>query len=171
MRKEIKFRKEKIWFGIFFYAILLSIFISFILIAEIYVRNIFMTEKSIKVIGIIGVIYSSSVLYSFIRLVSRKYSIQITDDSLIDNSKYESLGEIKWKDISKIQRFKKNNIELILNKTVFETGKRNYLQRFLTFMHNWNYKKSTLISSALIDCSIEELFETVSVAYEKNKLK
>lgn len=128
-----------------------------------------MTEGSIKIIGIIGIIFASSELYSFIRLLPRKYAIIITEKCLIDNSKYESLGKIEWKDISKIQRFKKNNIEFFLNKDILKN--ENLLKRFLTFMHNWNYKKSILISSALIDCSTEDLFVTISEAYEKNRLR
>ncbi|WAC02902.1 hypothetical protein N7U66_04985 [Lacinutrix neustonica] len=126
-----------------------------------------MKAEYIQIIGIIGIAYFSTLLYSFLRILPRKYAILISDDFLIDNSKYESLGKIRWCDISEIQRFKKNNIELTLNKTVFKTKKRNLLKRFLTFMHNWNYKKNILISSALIDCNLEELFETISVAYEK----
>lgn len=169
MYREFKFKKGNVLFGLIFYTLLLLIFISFLINPEIYIRNVFMTERSIIIIGIIGIIYSSSVLYSFIRLLSRKYSIKITEEFLIDNSKYESLGKIKWKDISKIQRFKKNNIELTLNRDIIKN--KNLLKRFLTFIHNWNYNKSILISSALIDCNIEELFATISGAYERNRLR
>ncbi|WP_442899863.1 STM3941 family protein [Gaetbulibacter sp. NE] len=169
MYREFKFKKGKVLFGLIFYVLLLLIFISFLINPEIYIRKVFMTERSIIIIGIIGIIYSSSVLYSFIILLSRKYSIKITEEFLIDNSKYESLGKIEWKDISKIQRFKKNNIELTLNRDILKN--KNLLKRFLTFMHNWNYNKSILISSALTDCNTEELFVTISGAYERNKLR
>ena len=169
MYREFKFKKGKVLFGLIFYALLLLIFISFLINPEIYIRNVFMTERSIIIIGIIGIIYSSSLLYSFIRLLFRKYSIKITEEFLIDNSKYESLGKIEWKDISKIQRFKKNNIELTINRDILKN--KNLLKRFLTFMHNWNYNKNILISSALINCSTEELFVTISEAYERNKLR
>ena len=174
MRKEIKFRKGrrgKILLGIIFFALFLILSFSFLLNSDIYIRNIFMTGKGIQVIGIIGIIYYSSLLYSFFKISLRKHAILITEDFLIDNSKYESLGKIKWRDISKIQRFKKNNIELFLNTNAFKSEKSNLLKRILRFMHNWNYKKSILISNSLLDCSIEELFEIISVAHEKYKLK
>ena len=171
MNKKIKFKKNRILLGILFFSLMLFASIWFLINPEIFLRNVFMKAEFIQTMGIIGIVYFPVILFSFFKIISRKYAIVITDDFIIDNSKYESLGKIKWKDISEIQRFKKKNIELILNKTIFKTKRRNLLKRFLTFMHNWNYKKSILISSALMDCSIEELFETISLVYEQNRLK
>jgi len=132
-----------------------------------YLRNVFSKVERIQIFGIIGIIYFSTLLYSLIKVSKRKYAIRITDEFLVDHSKYESLGEIRWKDIIKIQRLKKNNIEIFLNVTVFKTKKSNLLKRFLRFMSNWNHKKSILISSAGLDCTTEELFRAISIAYKK----
>ncbi len=167
MNKEFKFKKSRILLGILFFSLMLFASVCFLINPELFLRNVFMKVIHIQTLGIIGILYFSVLLFSFFKILRRKYAIQITKEFLIDNSKYESLGEIKWKDISEIQRFKKNNIKLILNKNVFNSKKRNLLKRFLTFMHNWNYKKSILISNALIDCSIEELFESISIANKK----
>jgi len=169
MKNEIKFKKSRIFLAAIFVTAMFATSISFLLTPEIYLRNVFSTVRKIQIIGTIIFIYSSALLYSLVRISTRKYAIRITDEFLIDNSKYESLGEIKWKDIFKIQRLKKNNIEVFLNPTVFKTKKSNLLKRFLRFMHNWNYKKSILISSAALDCSIEELFKIISTAYKNNK--
>ena len=167
MNKEFKFKKNRILLGTLFFSLMLLASIYFLINPELFLRNVFMKVIHIQTLGIIGILYFSVLLFSFFIILRRKNAIQITEEFLIDNSKYESLGKIKWKDISEIQRFKKNNIKLILNKNVFNTKKRNLLKRFLTFMHNWNYQKSILISNALIDCSIEELFETISIANKK----
>lgn len=163
MNKEIKFKKNRIFLGILLFSLMFSVSIYFLINPEIFLRNVFMRVEHIQTIGIV---YFSVLLYSFLKILPRKYAIQITDDFLIDNSKYESLGKIKWKDISEIQKLKKRNIELILIK---DMPKINLLKKFLSIMHNWNYKKSILISSALIDCSIDDLFETISVNHKNNK--
>ena len=45
----------------------------------------------------------------------------------------------------------------------------NILENFLVLMHNWNYKRSIIISNALLDCSIEQLYEEIILAHEKHK--
>lgn len=169
MSTEIKFRKGRIFLGIIIFVILFALSISFLLNAENYLEHFFSNVAPLQTIGGILFIYSSTVLYSLVKIFSRKDAIRITEEYLVDNSKYESLGKIKWRDISKIQRIQKRNIEVFLNPTAYKAEKSNRLKRFLRFMHHWNYSKSMLISSALLDCSREELFEAISEAYEKNK--
>ena len=88
---------------------------------------------------------------------------------IIDNSRYESLGKIEWQNISKIERIKKKSIEIFVNESVFKNRKLNLIKKFLMFMGNWNYKKSIIISSALLDCSIEELYENITKSYKSYK--
>ncbi|MFK8104054.1 MAG: STM3941 family protein [Saprospiraceae bacterium] len=171
MHKEFKFRRGRILLGLTFFVLQLLLYISFLLNPEIYIRNVFIAERGIQIIGIIGFIYSSAVVFSFVSILPRKRALRITDEFLVDHSKYESLGKISWKDIISVQRLKKNNVEVSLHPVVFKSKKSNLVKRFLRFMHNWNPKKSILISSALLDVSIEELFETILLTYEKNKLK
>jgi len=171
MDKEIKFKKNRILSGLLFFGLMLFTSISFLVNPEIFLRNVFMKVEYIQILGIIGIVYYSILIFSFSKIIRTKNAILITKGFLVDNSKYESLGKIKWKDIHKIQRINKRCIELSLNKTILKTKKRNLLKIFLIFMHNGNYKKSIIISSALLDCSTEELFEAISLAYGKNKLK
>ncbi|GER59129.1 hypothetical protein ULMA_12370 [Patiriisocius marinus] len=129
-----------------------------------------MKEEHILIIGTIGFVYFPLLIFSFLKIIKRKYAILITDEFLIDNSKFESIGSIEWKSISNIKRLKKKSIELDIIKSVLQKRKMNLLEKFFAFMHNWNYKESIIISSALIDCSIEELYETISETWENNKL-
>lgn len=169
MNKEIEFKKSRIVLGIFFFGLMLLVSIYFLVNPELFLRNVFMKVQHIQALGIIGIIYYSALLFSFFKILRRKYAIQITADYLIDNSKYESLGKIKWTDITKIQTLKKKSIEVFVQKDLFKTKKRNWLKKFLAIMSNWNYKESIIISSALMDISREELFEIIAVAHKKNR--
>ena len=154
---------------VIFLVLTLIITTSFLIYPEGLAKHCFTKAEYIQLIGVLPFIFSSIMTYSLIKVSFRTKAIVLTEEYLIDYSKYESLGKIKWKDISKIKKFKKNNIELILNKNEFKTKKRNLLKRFLNFMGNWNYKKSVIISSALLDCSIDELFKTISLTHKKNR--
>ncbi len=169
MKKEFKFKKTRILFGIIILGLFLVISVSFILSPENYIRNIFSTQRGIRTLGTVGVLFFSSMLYAYVAILPRKYSIQITDDFLIDNSKYESLGKIEWKDIAKVERIKKYSIKLTLNKSVFKSKKINLFKRFLRYMTNWDYKNSIIISSALSDCTIDELFNNILENHKKYK--
>ena len=169
MNKKIKFKKNRILLGILFFSLMLFTSICFLVNPELFLRNVFMKVKHVQLIGIIGIIYFSSLLFSFFKILRRKYAIQITDDFLIDNSKYDSFGKIKWSDITKIQKLKKRSIEVFIKRDLYKTKKRNLFKRFLCFMSNWNYNKSIIISSALTDDSIENIFEEITNTYRINK--
>ena len=169
MNLEIKFRKERITLGIIFSLIMLTFSIFFILKPEIFLRNVFMKILHIQILGIIGIVWFSALFFSILKLYFKKYALCITEEFIIDNSRYESLGKIKWQNISKIERIKKKGIEIFVNEAVFQNRKLNSIQKFLMFMGNWNYKKSIIISSALLDCSIEELYENITKTYQSHK--
>ena len=169
MNREIKFKKGRILLGIVISAVMLLTSISFILTPENYLRNVFSKEFYIQIIGTITLLYSSSLFYSLISIVNKTNAIVITDSYLLDNSKYESLGKIKWSSISKIQQIDKRNIRIFVNKSYLKTNKDNPLKKFLRMMNNWNYKNSVIISSALLDIDINELFKSISNVHKKNK--
>ncbi len=171
MCKEIKFKKSRIVFGLLFSVLMLSFSIWFIVDPEIFIRNFLMEMWHIQLIGIIGVIFFTTLLYSFIKIYNRKWALRITNDYFIDNTKYEAIGKTLWENVEKIQRKKKYTLEIFLKENITSYTNQNLVQKFLLFMQNWNYNKSILISSALLECDIEELEEMMSVAYENYKLK
>ena len=166
---RIKFKKERITLGILFISLMLISSICFLIVPEKFIRNVFMKIEHIQIVGVLGILYFSTLLYSFLAILPRKYAIIISDDFLIDNSKYESLGKIKWTDISGIKRFKKRNIEISLKVDLYSSEKRSLLKKFLTFMHNWNNNNRILISSAITDSNIEALYEEIKNAYRTSK--
>lgn len=130
-----------------------------------------METAPIQIIGIISVSFFSALAYSFIRIIPRKFALVISEEYLMDHSKFEALGKIKWGDISKIQRKEKKLIEVFLKEPIFKRKNLSIIKKFLLIIQNWNYKRSILISSVLLDCSIEELEQMISGAYKKFKPK
>ena len=169
MNLEIKFRKERITLGIIISLLLLTFSVYFILKPEIFIRNVFMKILHIQILGIIGIVLFSALFFSILKLYSKKYALCITEEFIFDNSRYESLGKIEWQNISKIERIKKKSIEIFVNESVFQNKKLNLIKKFLMFMGNWNYKKSIIISSTFLDCSIEELYENITKTYQSYK--
>jgi hypothetical protein len=168
MIKIIKFKKRKVLLGIVFFAIYFAIVLYFIINPEGMMEHIHSKNKKIVQIPFLIVsVFPFLMLYSFLRILFRKKAIIITKEYLIDNSKYESIGKIKWKDISKIKRVKKNNIQIFLNPIRIKT---NPLKTFIRFIGpNCEFRKSILISDTLLDCSIEELYKTISKTYKEYK--
>ena len=122
-----------------------------------------------QIIGILALPFFVALLFSFSRLLTRKYAIIISDDYLIDNSRYESFGIIYWEEISKLRRKGETNVVLVLREPSIKRKGLSFLKKYLLFMHNWNYKDGFLISSALLDCSIEELEKVISGAFRNAK--
>ena len=169
MIKKIKFRKVRILLGAFISLLLFLSSFYFLLKPEFFIRNVFTKVIIIQILGVIGMIYFLALFYSILNLFSRKYAIIITDEFLIDNSKYESFGKVEWNTILRIEKFKKKSIQIFVDENVIKNQKMNILENFLVLMHNWNYKRSIIISNALLDCSIEQLYEEIILAHEKHK--
>ena len=159
MNKIVRHKKLRITEGFLFSLSFLVISVVFIITPNTFIRNVFSTAEKIQILGSAGVIYFSLLTLSYASLFSRKKAIQITNDFLLDNSKYESLGKIKWQDIYEIKKLKKYSIEITLTPEFFSQTKLNLFKKILTYMHNWNYKESIIISTATLNCSREELFE------------
>lgn len=150
MESVININKWRVLYGITFCIIMLGISIWFISEPKIFVRNVFMREWHIILLGVVVLISFLALLYSFLRIISKSYGIIITEEYFIDNSRYEAIGKIKWNEVSKIQRIKKTSIQIFLKKNLSERINNNLLKKFLFMMHNWDYKNSIIVSSALL---------------------
>lgn len=169
MHKEIKFKRGRKLLGILFCILTLTLSVYLFLYPEVFLRNKFSKEITIQFIGVIGALIYSSLLYSLIYTLPRKQAIVITADYLIDNSRYESLGKLKWDEIVSIRKLGKYSIELTLKEGVVSSRKRNLLQSFLLMMNLWKYKKKFAISSALLECNREQLHRAIYSALRKYK--
>lgn len=167
---EIKFKKSKIFYGIILYMILIFFSVLFITEPKIFIRNVFMKEWNIILLGVISSIYFMIQLFSFFYIAMKRNGIIINNEYFIDNSKYEAIGKVKWNEVSNIKRIKKTGIQIFFKENLNKRLDINFIQRFLLIMHNWDYKNSIIISSALLECDVDCLEKNFVEAYKKSKL-
>ena len=169
VENKINFDKESVVFAILIVLLFISTSFWFILEPKIFIRNFLMKEWHIILLGVIGFIYFSAGLYSLLNILPRTCALIISEEYLIDNSRYEAIGKIRWDEISKIQRIKKSSIQIFLKNGVIERFNSNLLKKFLQWGHNWDYKNSILISSGHLECDIDYLEKKIMQAYKKAK--
>ena len=166
---EIGFRKSKILLGVTFVLIMLFVSIFFIYEPERFLRNVFSTPGHVRNIGIAGALFQSVLLYSLLTSFGKKHALIISDEFIIDNSTYGSIGKIYWSDITEIKRTTKMSVELILKASAFEDINDNLIKKFLRFMTNWSYNKSIIIPIALLDYRKDELHKLIMKNHKRNK--
>ncbi|WP_026979235.1 STM3941 family protein [Flavobacterium tegetincola] len=163
----IKIKIYRVFIGIFFAIIMICLSIWLISVPKIFIRNVFMKEWHIITLGIISILYFIVLLYSLLNILFRPYGIIISEKYFNDNSKYEAIGEIKWDKVSKIKRIKKTSIQIFFKENIINEVNNHLLKKILLMIHNWDYKNSIIISSALLECDIEFLEEKIVKAYKK----
>ena len=142
--------------------------ISLVLKPEVYSRGIY-NKTVIEILGGFFALYLIALIYSLFQIYLRKYAFLIADDFFIDNSRYESLGKIDWKNINEVQKIKKNSLQLNLNKNVIENSNMNLIQKFLSIMKNWNYKDSIIVSTTLTQISRDKLLDEILNVLQNQK--
>lgn len=166
MEQKFEFKKSRVLFGILVFVLFLICSVWLFLEPEIFIRNQWMRIVHIQILGALGIFWFSLLICSYLLILPIKTAIVVTSDFLIDNSRFESLGKIRWTEISKIQRIKKQSIEISFKNLNLKSRKMPILKRILLYMTNWNHKSSIIISSALLNCSIEELEKSIRSAFE-----
>ncbi len=101
-----------------------------------------------------------------LKAFDKKKGIVVTEDYLIENSKYESIGKIMWEDISSIKIktiYSGSYLELDIVNLPKNIQKKqlNFLQRTLIPLNSWSYKKSIIINNRTLDCTQKELEELI----------
>lgn len=168
MTKEIKFKKSRVVYGMVFSMTMLCFSIWLIEDPDLFIRNQWIKAGNIRTLGVVGSIYFALLVCSFISIYPKKIAIIISNEYLIDHSKFESLGKINWCDISSIQRIKKTSLEIRFKESIFKNKKINFFKKVLHFMHNYKPNDTVIISSALLNCSIEELYKSINYAFKNS---
>ena len=165
---SFQYNKRRIVFGVFFF-VLFSVFgLWLIFEPEIFIRNFLMKKAHIQLLGILAFLYSIFMLYSFVILLfNRKVAFIISDNYLIDNSRYESIGKIHFSKIHEVKRNKKYSLKIVLKEPVFKLKRLNILQKILLMANNWSPNSSIIISSALMDCDVKVLETTIMSSIDK----
>jgi hypothetical protein len=171
----IERNKERI-VSIILFLIIFNVLSAFMIYnPDFFVSGFMRISFFIFIIGIISFTFTLAMIVSHIALLlSKEKGIILTDSGIVDNSNYESLGFIKWEDISHIKTIKQysgNYLEVtIKNKKKYMTNdkKMNLLKRFLIFMNNWHPNETIILSDKKLDCTFQEL-ETMVIEKWQNK--
>ncbi|MVO07749.1 hypothetical protein GOQ30_01060 [Flavobacterium sp. TP390] len=172
MEERINFDKKRIILGILLAIVFLRLSVWFILEPERFMRNFLSSETKNVIFGIVASVFFLAGLYSIVMLLPRKCAIIICEEYIIDRSRYEAIGKIRWDEISKIQRLKKKSIQFFFKEEKrIQSPNDNLLKKFLRWAHNWEYKKSIIISSVFLECDIDTLEMKIKKAYRKSRYK
>ena len=166
------FDKKRIVLGVAILIAFSCLSIWFIKEPEIFIRNFLMKKEHIQLFGYIALISSLIMTLAYIVLLFRKKeALIISDDYLIDNSKFESAGKIYFSEIKDIKKFKKYNVEIVLKDSIFKLKDLNIFQKIVFLLNNWYSKRySILITCAhILDCDRDKLYSILRKTYEKSK--
>lgn len=153
---------NRVRYGILFFIVFFFFGIWFLLTPDIFIRNFVMKKIHIQILGVVVLLFSLINIYSFTWIfLSKKPALIIRKDCLIDRIKYESIGEICFRDITGVKKNNKNTIKVVMNKPVYKSRRLDVLQKILLISNNWNYNDSIIISSALLECDIETLEKSI----------
>ena len=145
--------------------------IWFIREPEIFIRNFLMKKEHIQIFGYIVLISSLFITFAYIVLLFRnREALIISDNYLIDNSKFESIGKIDFNEITSIKKFKKHNVEIGLKHSVLKSKKLNFLQKIVFLLNNWySQRYSIRITCAhILNCDRDKLYELLKKAINKS---
>lgn len=170
MIERFSYNRKRVGFGICFFIIAVFFSVWMINKPENFVRNFLLIKEHVQVIGFFLFIYGTLMLYSFIQLFFFKSeAFSISEDCLVDNSRYESLGVIHFKEIEKVERIKKHSLKLVLKSSINETRKIHFFKKVVFIANNWSFGNSVIVSSALLDCDIDHLEKVIITALKKYK--
>jgi hypothetical protein len=170
MRTVFHLKRKRIATGILFFIIACFISTLFLFHPEIFLRNKWMKIYHIQTLGVLGIIYSLIMLWSFSALIFRKKAAFIIADSyLIDHSKFESFGKIQYHDIQHVERIKKHSLAITLREPLTYWKRLNLLQKAAFLANNWTFNKRIVVSAALIECDISVLEKAIVDAIKRQE--
>lgn len=166
--------KEKISSQILFLIFLFILSLFLIYSPEFFVSKFVSNSTFIFIVGILCFISSFLMIIGrFILLFGDKKGICITELGIEDYSNYESLGLIKWEDISGIKTieiYSGNFLEIEIKNKRSYLQNLNYFQTILVYLCNWKPNKIVNLSTRTLDCNFNELESQVMEYYKKINL-
>lgn len=166
----ISFKKRRLALGFVFFIILIVVSCWFIYNPELFLRNKWMKTYHIQTLGVLGIFYSLLMLWAFVALLVRKKSAFIIADSyLIDHSRFESIGKIRYQEIQHVERIKKHSLTITLNEPLTYWKRLNLLQKVVFLANNWTFSKRIIISAMLLDCDVTVLEKAIVDAMKRQE--
>jgi hypothetical protein len=151
--------------------------ISLIITPETFVSSIIKGTFFIQIVGIAAVLFFGFALILLIKafFTGGKFNLIITENGIIDNSTYSSVGMIKWEDIILIKSTKVKTTKFLL---IYVKNSEKYInskQRIKKMMLKGNFNlfgTPITITSNSLNCNFSKLEEVITKSYSMylNKL-
>lgn len=172
-RMEIRYGYDKFRITASILGFLIFFVMGWVLLCKL---EIFKKEVFIKYFFVlIGVFFLSIMILQIITftiLLFRKTpAIIITEEYLIDNSKYYSFGKIPWNKITSINVIKHSNnretIELVLSSDFSNQIKLDILKKILLWLDNYGDKSKIVLRNTFIDSEMEEFKNKIIITFSR----
>lgn len=172
MEKRYEYNKFRITISIL--GLLMLFIMGWVLVwkLEVFKRGLLIKDF----IALFGMFFLGMIvlqIITFIILLFRMTSaVIITDEYLIDNTKYHSFGKIPWDKITSVSVIKHNNgkesIELFLSIEFSEELKLDILKKILLWFDNYGDKSKIVLRSTFLNINMEELKKNIISTFKKN---
>jgi hypothetical protein len=131
--------------------------------------NVFMKDYHVLIIGYSCGLLSALKVVSILLMINRKIAIVVSDEYIIDNSSFESLGKIYWSEVIGVQVKARGNLKIEVSNINLKLKKKAFLHKILLHIHNLDYRNSVVISSALLSCTFEEFEKSILTAFKNSR--
>jgi len=171
MEKRYEYNKFRIAISIFVFLMLFIMGLVFLWKLEVFKRDLLIKDF----FALFGIFFLSLMvlqIITFTILLFRKtFAVVITDEYLIDNTKYYSFGKIAWDKITSVNVIKHNNgkesIELFLSTEFSEELKLDILKKVLLWFDNYGDKSKIVLRSTFLNINMEELKKNIISTFKK----
>lgn len=170
-----KIKKNKLKLSVITSAMILILIIGIIAVINPidYVSFIYRNKIIIFFIGMLGIIFSVFCIFQFGKKLFDKNAIFSIDNKGI-NDKVNILDYpfIKWKDITRIEEFKVNNVShlkiFIRNPKQYINQKKGFKKWVLSFNYK-QYQTPILLNCTYLSCSFNMFKDNILDLYEEHK--
>ena len=191
MKKICNYNRKKILLFILFLALFLFLSIKLLIDDDDFALNFLIKGRVVRFMGFIGAFtIGIAIIWPIVLLMRKNPALIITDDYLIENIRYKSLGKIYYSEISGIKIFYRYAIDQGLFSRVFIERKKikylkitlknpietrlNFIDKFYLkfFQMEDEFENNIYINSGLLkDCDLDELKKIISSNIKKGRRK
>lgn len=129
----------------------------------------------VKFLSVLGVLlFLGAGLFGVKKVFDSSTALLITPIGIENNSNIIKFNLVEWKDIERFESYSIKGTKLILiyvsNPDVY-IAKSNGVAKIFMRMNHWYHKTPLSISPNVLNCTFDDLLETLNYKLEKNKKK
>lgn len=161
-------KKSRIIFSIIVAVLFSCLSLWLILEPEKFLRNYFSRVWMIQLLG--GLVLYCGVIWffsGFTFLFRKGYALEIGKDYLIENARFESVGEIKYDDIKRVSEFKKYSVEIVFKDGNFLSSRLSIVKKIVHLVNDWGIKNRVVFSCQSIDGDRKEIVSVIQKAIKE----